>query len=75
MASQSLMNAFASTAVLSWANAVWIRYSTLNSARGVPPVNYFFCEDELSAELIHLFGWLTNGQKRTIIPIIKETTK
>jgi transcriptional regulator with XRE-family HTH domain len=39
------------------------------------PVSYFFCEDELSAEFTHLFGRLTDGQKRTVIAVIKEMAK
>lgn len=39
------------------------------------PVSYFFCEDELSAEMGNLFDRLTNDQKKMVIAVIKEMAK
>lgn len=39
------------------------------------PVSYFFCEDDLSAELVSVFERLTADQKVMIVSLMKEMTK
>jgi len=39
------------------------------------PVSYFFCEDDLSAQLVTLFGELTEAQKKAILSVAQEMSK